>query len=71
MIWLGGLFIPLPKFLEAQEAIWPVFHLKQLAMNITGARGLQLVSPWLSIGVMVALTVLFGGLAIRRLARKG
>jgi ABC-2 type transport system permease protein len=71
MIWLGGIFIPLPKFLQAQAVIWPTFHLNQVALGVAGLRRFQFVPTLLSVGVLVGMTVLFGGLAIRRLARKG
>ena len=32
MLWLSGLFIPLPKFLERWAVIWPAFHLNQAAL---------------------------------------
>jgi len=70
-IWLGGLFIPLPKFLQAQAVIWPTFHLNQIATGITDLKEFHFVPTLVSTGVLVGMTVLFGGLAIHRLARKG
>jgi ABC-2 type transport system permease protein len=68
-MWLSGLFFPLPKFLQPWAAIWPAFHLDQAAV---GAAGLPtLGSPLTSSALLVGMTVLFGGLAIRRLARTG
>jgi ABC-2 type transport system permease protein len=71
MIWLGGLFIPLPKFLQAQAVIWPTFHLNQVATGIAGLDEFHFVPSVLSVGVLVGVTVLFGALALRKLARKG
>jgi ABC-2 type transport system permease protein len=71
MMWLGGLFVPLPKFLQAQSMIWPSFHLNQIATGVSGLDAFHSVPTLLSVGVLVGVTVLFGSLALRRLARKG
>jgi len=71
MLWLSGLFIPLPKFLERLAVIWPAFHLNQVALGSAGVREFSFVSPLISAAVLVGVTVIFGGLAIRRLARLG
>jgi ABC-2 type transport system permease protein len=71
MLWLSGLFIPLPKFLETWAVIWPAFHLNQVALGLAGLSEFSFVSPSISMGVLVGVTVIFGGLAIRRLARLG
>lgn len=71
MIWLSGLFIPLPEFLQSWVIIWPTFHLNQLALGLAGVDQFQFI-PWsMAAGVLLGLTVLCGGLAIRRLARVG
>jgi ABC-2 type transport system permease protein len=71
MLWLGGLFIPLPKFLQSQVVIWPSFHLDQLAVALVGLREYHFVSAGVSVAVLVGVTILFGGLAIRRLGQRG
>lgn len=71
MIWLSGLFFPLPAFLERWVVIWPAFHLNQLAIAASGMSGFSFVPPQMAAAVLVGVTVLFGGVAIRRLARKG
>jgi ABC-2 type transport system permease protein len=72
MLWLGGLFIPLPKFLQAQTVIWPSFHLNQIATGVAGlGKEFHRVPSMLSLAVLAGVTVLFGVLAIRKLARKG
>ena len=71
MLWLSGLFIPLPKFLEAWVLIWPAFHLNQVALGAAGVTEFRFISPAISAGVLVGVTVLFAGLAIRRLSRRG
>lgn len=71
MLWLSGLFIPLPKFLESWVVIWPAFHLNQVALGAAGVTEYSFVAPQISAAVLAGITVLFGGMAIRRLARKG
>ena len=70
-LWLGGLFFPLPKFLEPWALIWPAFHANQVALGAAGVKAFVFVPTLISAGVLVGMTVLFGGLAIRRLARHG
>ena len=71
MLWLSGLFIPLPKFLERWAVIWPAFHLNQVALGSAGVSQFTFINPAISAAVLVGVTVLFGGLAMRRLAVKG
>ena len=71
MLWLSGLFIPLPKFLERWAVIWPAFHLNQVALGSAGVSEFSFMPPAISAAVLVGVTVIFGGLAIRRLARIG
>ena len=51
--------------------IWPAFHFDQVALGSAGVSEFTLMSPAISAGVLVGFTVIFAGLAIRRLARKG
>lgn len=71
MLWLSGLFIPLPKFLEPWAVIWPAFHLNQVVLGAAGLSEFRFMPPAISAGVLIGVTVAFGGLAIRRLALKG
>jgi len=71
MIWLSGLFIPLPGFLERWVLIWPAFHLNQLALGLAGVAQFSFIPPTMAAAVLVGVTVLCGGLAVRRLARVG
>jgi ABC-2 type transport system permease protein len=66
MMWLSGLFIPLPDSLEEWVIIWPTFHLDQLALGLAGVKQFTFISP-----ALVGVTVACGGVAIRRLARVG
>ncbi|HEY8549592.1 MAG TPA: ABC transporter permease [Vicinamibacterales bacterium] len=71
MLWLSGLFFPLPDVLERFVVIWPAFHLNQAAVAAAGIDGFRFVPPQLAAAVLIGITVLFGGLAVRRLARRG
>lgn len=71
MIWLSGLFIPLPAFLESWVIIWPTFHLNQLALGLAGVDQFTYIPPSIAAAVLVGFTALCGGLAVRRLARVG
>ncbi len=71
MMWLSGLFIPLPAFLKSWVVIWPAFHLCQLALGLAGVDQFRFIPPTLAAGALIGVTVLCGGLAIRRLARVG
>lgn len=71
MMVLSGLFIPLPEFLKTWVLLWPTFHLNQLALGLAGVAEFTYIPPALAGGVLVGVTVLCGGLAIRRLARVG
>lgn len=71
MMWLSGLFIPLPEFLQSWVIIWPSFHLNQLALGLAGVDQFVYI-PWaMAAAVLLGITVLCGGMAIRRLARIG
>ena len=71
MLWLSGLFIPLPAFLKSWVVIWPAFHLNQLALASAGVDQFIFVPPAFAAAVLIAVTLLCGGLAVRRLARVG
>lgn len=71
MIYLGGLFIPLPAFLQKWVVVWPAFHVQQLAVAVVGLSKFQYLPPQMAGAVLAGIVVLFGGLAIRRLARTG
>lgn len=71
MIYLGGLFIPLPAFMQKWVVIWPAFHLQQLAVWLVGVDRYTFQEPLYSALMLVCVTMLFGSLAIRRLARVG
>jgi hypothetical protein len=51
--------------------IWPAFHLDQAALGVAGVTEFSFISPLVSTAVLVGITVLFGGLALRRITRVG
>lgn len=71
MLYLSGLFFPLPKVLQPWAVIWPAFHLEQLALRAGGLVQQSLSNSGVSAAILAAITLLFGGLAMRRLARTG
>lgn len=71
MLWLGGLFIPLKGLLAKLTVIWPAFHLNQLAVHAMGLEKGAFLPPQVAIAVLLALTVVLGGAAMHRLARRG
>ncbi len=71
MVWLSGLFIPLPDSLERFVVLWPAFHLNQLALGLAGVEQFTFIPPAIAAAVLAGVTVLCGGLAMRRLARVG
>ncbi len=71
MLWLSDLFIPLPEVMKPWVVIWPTFHLNQVALGLAGVTEFSFLPPQIAAAVLVGVTVLFGGLAMRRLARKG
>jgi ABC-2 type transport system permease protein len=71
MLYLSGLFFPLPKALQPWQLLWPTFHLEQLALAAAGLAHFTLLDPKIYAVVLVAVSVVFGGLSLRRLARTG
>ena len=70
MAFLSGLWLPLkmlPAAIGMFAAVWPSFHLAQLALKVVGqdAGGSTLVH----VGGLLAMTAVFYGLAWRRLSR--
>jgi ABC-2 type transport system permease protein len=67
MMYLSGTFFPLPEALTPWALIWPAFYLNQLFFAIT--LGESAVTAQMCGAVLVGITILFAGLAARRLAR--
>jgi ABC-2 type transport system permease protein len=71
MLYLSGLFFPLPKVLARWAPIWPTFHLNRLALAAAGGVHLTPVQLWTSVTTLIAITVLCGTRALLKLARRG
>ncbi|MEP7314365.1 MAG: ABC transporter permease [Pseudomonadota bacterium] len=71
MLYLSGIFFPLPESMRAFAVIWPAFHLNQVALAAAGAKDFLAMPVMNCLTVLICATVLFAGLAIRRLARVG
>jgi ABC-2 type transport system permease protein len=69
--YLSGMFFPLPKSMYWQAPIWPQFHVGQFAMHLAGITKNQFEPLPVAIATMLGYTVLFAGVTIWRLARKG
>jgi ABC-2 type transport system permease protein len=69
--YLSGMFFPLPASMYWQTPIWPQFHVKQLAMHLVGITKEQYEPLQMAIGSLLGFTVLFAGITIWRLSRKG
>lgn len=70
-IWLSGMLFPLPEALRPWAVIWPAFHLNQTALGAAGVSEFSFVNPTWTAAVLIAITVLCTGVALRRLARIG
>jgi len=57
MLWLSGLFIPLPKFLERWAVIWPAFHLNQAALGWAGVSEFSFLAPGISAAVLTGAAI--------------
>jgi ABC-2 type transport system permease protein len=69
--YLSGMFFPLPKSMYWQAPIWPQFHVEQFAMHAAGITKFQFEPVTIAIATMLGYTVLFSGVTIWRLMRKG
>ncbi len=69
LIYLSGLFIPLPAGIRFVALFSPAFHLNQLALNMAGVGAI--LSPAMHVAVLAGVTVLFAGLTVRRISRNG
>jgi len=69
--YLSGMFFPLKPSMYAQAALWPQFHINQLAMQSVGISKPWFIPTQMAVVVLLGFTVLFSAIAIWRLARKG
>jgi len=69
LIYLSGLFFPLPASIRSIALASPAFHLDQLALGAAGVPSILTVT--MHVAALVGVTVLCAGLAVRRLVRVG
>jgi len=69
--YLSGMFFPLPASMYWQVPIWPQFHLEQFAMHLAGITKYQYEPLSMAIATMLGYTLLFAGVTIWRLSKKG
>ena len=67
LMYLSGLFFPLPQGIRWVALFSPAFHLNQLALHAAGTP--SILGPAINIAALVGVTVLFTGLTVRRLTR--
>jgi ABC-2 type transport system permease protein len=69
MMWLSGLFIPLPKSWMAAAPIWPAYHLLQLGLRALGQPSIG--SAWTHAAILGGISLVLSALAVRRLSKVG
>ena len=67
LMYLSGLFFPLPEGIRWVAVFSPAFHLNQLALHAAGTP--SILGPAINIAALIGVTVLFTGLTVRRLTR--
>jgi ABC-2 type transport system permease protein len=67
LMYLSGLFFPLPQSIRWVALFSPAFHLNQLALHVAGTA--SILGPAINIAALIGVTVLFTGLTARRLTR--
>jgi ABC-2 type transport system permease protein len=67
MMYLSGLFFPIPEGIRWIALFSPAFHLNQLALHVAGTP--SLLGPAINVAAMAGVTVMFAGLTVRRLVR--
>jgi len=71
LTYFSGLFIPLPESMRLIPLASPAFYLDQLALAVAGSQNFMIGGPLNHVVALTAVTVLFLGLAARRLERIG
>ena len=69
MLYLSGMFFPLPDVLRPWAVIWPTYHLNRIAGHIAGLEGGMNIGN--CIAVLFGVTVVCTFLAARRFTRVG
>lgn len=69
MLYLSGMFFPLPEVIKPWAGIWPTYHLNRIAGHIAGLEGGMDIR--ICIAVLFVITVACTVLAARRFAHSG
>lgn len=69
MLYLSGIFFPLPGILEPWARIWPTFHINQIVLNALGVE--SQINIRICVLILLGITLLFTYLAARRFSRVG
>jgi ABC-2 type transport system permease protein len=67
LMYLSGLFFPIPQAVRWIALFSPAFHLNQLALHVSGTP--SILGPAINVAALAGVTVLFAGLTVRRLVR--
>ena len=67
LMYVSGLFFPVPAGIRWVALFSPAFHLNQLALHAAGTP--SILAPSVSVAALAGVTVLFAGLTVRRLMR--
>jgi ABC-2 type transport system permease protein len=67
LMYLSGLFFPIPPSVRWIALFSPAFHLNQLALHVAGTP--SLLGPAINVAALAGVTVIFAGLTVRRLSR--
>jgi ABC-2 type transport system permease protein len=69
MLYLSGMFFPLPEILQPWARVWPSFYMNQIVWSAVGIE--SQIDVKICILVLLGITVLFTYLAARRFTRVG
>jgi ABC-2 type transport system permease protein len=67
LMYVSGLFFPVPTSIRWVALFSPAFHLNQLALHAAGTP--SILGPSINVAALAGVTVLFAGLTVRRLTR--
>jgi ABC-2 type transport system permease protein len=67
LMYVSGLFFPVPESIRWVALFSPAFHLNQLALHAAGTP--SFLGPSINFAALAGVTVLFAGLTVRRLTR--
>jgi ABC-2 type transport system permease protein len=67
LMYVSGLFFPVPESIRWVALFSPSFHLNQLALHAAGTP--SILGPSVNVAALAGVTVLFAGLTVRRLTR--